>query len=64
MLTVTADSPPKRYRAVDIQLTVSGADDRTYTISPALIAAVARRTTDETIDSTLIGEESMVWRLR
>lgn len=51
VLTVTSDTQPKRYAAVEIDLTLTVDGEREYTISPALIAAVARRTTDETIDS-------------
>lgn len=51
VLTVTSDTQPQRYAAVEIDLTLTVDDEREYTISPALIAVVARRTTDETIDS-------------
>ena len=51
VLTPTTDTQPQRYAAVEIELTLTVSDDREYTISPALIAAVARRTTDGTIDS-------------
>jgi DNA-binding MarR family transcriptional regulator len=51
VLTVTSDTQPKRYAAVEIDLTLTVDGEREYTITPALIAAVARRTTDETIDS-------------
>ena len=51
VLTPTADSQPQRYAAVEIKLTLTTNDDREYTISPALIAAVARRATNDTIDS-------------
>jgi DNA-binding MarR family transcriptional regulator len=51
VLTHTADGQPQRYGAVEIELTLTTNDDREYTISPALIAAVARRPTDDTIDS-------------
>lgn len=51
VLTVTSDTQPQRYAAVEIDLTLTVAGEREYTISPALIAAVARRTTDETIDT-------------
>jgi DNA-binding MarR family transcriptional regulator len=51
VLTTTSDTQPQRYAAVDIELTLTVEDGREYTISPALIAAVARRTTNDTIDS-------------
>jgi DNA-binding MarR family transcriptional regulator len=51
VLASTTDSPPQRYAAVEIELTLTVDGDREYTISPALIAAVARRATDDTIDS-------------
>ena len=51
VLTPTTDSQPQRYAAVEIELTLTIDGDREYTISPALIAAVARRATDDTIDS-------------
>jgi DNA-binding MarR family transcriptional regulator len=51
VLTPTTDSQPRRYEAVEIELTLTVDGDREYTISPALIAAVARRATDDTIDS-------------
>ena len=51
VLTPTTDTQPQRYAAVEIELTLTVNGDREYTISPALIAAVARRATDETIDS-------------
>lgn len=51
VLTPTTDSQPRRYEAVEIELTLTVDGGREYTISPALIAAVARRTTDDTIDS-------------
>jgi DNA-binding MarR family transcriptional regulator len=51
VLTPTADTQPQKYAAVEIELTLTVDDDRKYTISPALIAAVARRATDDTIDS-------------
>jgi DNA-binding MarR family transcriptional regulator len=51
VLTPTTDSQPQRYAAVEIELTLTVDGDREYTISPALIAAVARRATDDTIDS-------------
>jgi DNA-binding MarR family transcriptional regulator len=51
VLASTTDTPPQRYAAIEIELTLTVDGDREYTISPALIAAVARRTTDDTIDS-------------
>jgi DNA-binding MarR family transcriptional regulator len=51
VLASTTDTPPQRYAAVEIELTLTVDGDREYTISPVLIAAVARRTTDDTIDS-------------
>ncbi|RJT04744.1 winged helix-turn-helix transcriptional regulator [Halococcus sp. IIIV-5B] len=51
VLTPTTDTQPQRYAAVGIELTLTVDGDREYTISPALVAAVARRATDETIDS-------------
>jgi DNA-binding MarR family transcriptional regulator len=51
VLTTTSDTQPQRYAAVEIELTLTVEDGREYTISPALIAAVARRTTNDTIDS-------------
>ena len=51
VLTSTTDTQPQQYAAVEIELTLTINDDREYTISPALIAAVARRATDDTIDS-------------
>lgn len=51
VLTPTADTQPQKYAAVEIELTLTTDDNREYTISPALIAAVARRATDDTINS-------------
>jgi DNA-binding MarR family transcriptional regulator len=51
VLTSTTDTQPQRYAAVEIELTLTLDGEREYTISPALIAAVARRATDDTIDS-------------
>ena len=51
VLTPTTDTQPQRYAAVEIELTLTIDGNREYTISPALVAAVARRATDETIDS-------------
>jgi DNA-binding transcriptional ArsR family regulator len=51
VLTGTSETQPQRYEAVEIDLTLTVDDDTEYTISPALIEAVARRVTDDTIDS-------------
>ena len=51
VLTPTSDSQPQRYAASEIELTLTINDNHEYTISPALITAVARRATDDTIDS-------------
>ena len=51
VLTSTSDTQPQRVTAVEIELTLTADNRREYTISPALVAAVARRATDETIDS-------------
>jgi DNA-binding MarR family transcriptional regulator len=51
VLTGVADAQPREYAAAEIELTLTVDGDRKYTISPALIEAVARRATDETIDS-------------
>lgn len=51
VLTTTSDTQPQRYAAVEIELTLAVEDGREYTISPALIAAVAQRAPDDTIDS-------------
>lgn len=52
VLEVTHDERPRRYAAREIDLTVTAADgERTYTITPALIEAVGRRTTDDDIDT-------------
>ena len=51
VLTSTSDTQPQRYTAVGIELTLTADNKREYTISPALVAAVARRATNETIDS-------------
>jgi len=51
LLTTATDTQPRQYAAVEIELTLTIDSDREYTISPALIEAVARRATDETIDS-------------
>jgi DNA-binding MarR family transcriptional regulator len=51
VLTATSDTQPQQYAAVEIELTLAVEDGREYTISPTLIAAVAQRATDDTIDS-------------
>lgn len=52
LLEVTRDEQPRTYEARPIELTVqSPVQDREYTISPALIDAVGRRTTDDDIDT-------------
>ncbi|WP_276256297.1 DUF7437 domain-containing protein [Halomontanus rarus] len=52
ILEVTTDEQPRTYAAHDIDLTVTDADGtHEYTITPALIDAVARRTTDDDIDT-------------
>jgi hypothetical protein len=49
---VTHDEQPRRYAAREIDLTVTtAADDREYTITPALIDAVGRRETNGDIDT-------------
>ena len=52
VLEATADEQPRTYVASEIDLTVTAADGtREYTITPALIDAVGRRTTDDDIDT-------------
>ncbi|WP_323174726.1 ArsR family transcriptional regulator [Natrialba sp. PRR66] len=52
VLEATTDEQPRTYVARDIDLTVTAADGtREYTITPALIDAVGRRTTDDDIDT-------------
>ncbi|ELY49675.1 DUF7437 domain-containing protein [Natronorubrum bangense] len=52
VIEATTDEQPRVYVARDINLTVTAADDaREYTITPALIDAIARRTTDDNIDT-------------
>lgn len=52
VIEATTDEQPRVYVARDINLTVTAADDaREYTITPALIDAIARRTTDDDIDT-------------
>ncbi|MFC7236948.1 ArsR family transcriptional regulator [Saliphagus sp. GCM10025317] len=52
VLEATTDEQPRRYVARDIDLTVTAADGtREYTITPALIDAVGRRTADDDIDT-------------
>ncbi|ELY35384.1 winged helix-turn-helix domain-containing protein [Natronorubrum tibetense] len=52
VIEATTDEQPRVYVARDINLTVTAVDDaREYTITPALIDAIARRTTDDDIDT-------------
>jgi DNA-binding transcriptional ArsR family regulator len=52
VIKANSDSQPRTYEAVEIDLTLTTVKgDREYTITPALIHAVARRATNETIDS-------------
>lgn len=52
VIKMATDEQPRVYVARDIDLTVTAADGaREYTITPALIDAVARRTTDDNIDT-------------
>ena len=52
VIEVKRTDQPRTYVACEIDLTLSAVDgDREYTITPALVDAVARRTTDEDIDT-------------
>ncbi|WP_256290844.1 DUF7437 domain-containing protein [Halobellus inordinatus] len=52
VIEATTDEQPRVYVARDINLTVTAADGaREYTITPVLIDAIARRTTDDDIDT-------------
>ncbi len=52
VLKQTSDDQPRTFVAREIHLTVTDAvDDHEYTITPALIDAVGRRTTDDDIDT-------------
>jgi len=52
VIEATTDEQPRVYVARDINLTVTATDGaREYTITPALIDAIARRTTDDDIDT-------------
>ncbi|UIP00977.1 helix-turn-helix domain-containing protein [Halobaculum sp. CBA1158] len=52
VIEATTDEQPRAYVARDIDLTVTAGDGvREYTITPVLIDAVARRTTDDDIDT-------------
>lgn len=52
LIEVTREEQPRTYAAREIDLTVTAADeDREYTITPALIDAVGRRTADDDIDT-------------
>ncbi|AGB15459.1 putative transcriptional regulator [Halovivax ruber XH-70] len=50
VVEVADDEQPRHYAAREIDLTVTAADDRTYTITPSLVDAVGRRETDDDID--------------
>lgn len=52
LIRSTTDEQPRSYEAREIDLTVTDADgSREYTITPLLIDAVGRRTTDDDIDA-------------
>ncbi|TYT60289.1 DUF7437 domain-containing protein [Natrialba swarupiae] len=52
VLEATTDDQPRTYVARDIDLTITAAEGtREYTITPVLIDAVGRRTTDDDIDT-------------
>jgi len=52
VIEATTDEQPRVYVAREIDLTVTAAEGaREYTITPALIDAIARRTTDDDIDT-------------
>ncbi|MGQ3330802.1 DUF7437 domain-containing protein [Halorubrum sp. FL23] len=51
VVEVTDDEQPRQYAAREIDLTVTQAGDREYTITPALIDAVGRRETNANIDT-------------
>jgi len=52
VVEVTQDEQPRRYAALEIDLTVTtAAGDREYTITPAFIDAVGRRETNADIDT-------------
>ena len=52
VVEMTHDEQPRRYAAREINLTVTtAADDREYTITPALIDAVGRREASDDIDT-------------
>lgn len=52
VIEATTDEQPRRYAAREVDLTVTAADGaREYTITPTLIDAVGRRTTDDDIDT-------------
>lgn len=50
LIEATTAEQPHRYAAVDVELTLTSADTE-YTITPALIDAVGRRTADDDIDA-------------
>lgn len=59
VIEAISEEQPRRYVAREIDLTVTAADGaREYTITPALIDAVARRGTDDDID-TYIGRHGI-----
>ncbi|MFP8890817.1 helix-turn-helix domain-containing protein [Natrialbaceae archaeon A-CW2] len=51
IVEMTYDGQPRRYTAREIDLTVTDADGREYTIAPALIDAVGRRETNGDVDT-------------
>lgn len=52
LLEVTRETQPRAYTAREIDLTVTAAENgREYTITPILVDAVGRRTSDEDIDT-------------
>jgi DNA-binding MarR family transcriptional regulator len=51
VVEVTHDGQPRRFAAREIDLTVTTAGEREYTITPALIDAVGRRETNADMDT-------------
>ena len=51
IVEMTDDGQPRRYTAREIDLTVTDADGREYTITPALIDAVGRREANGDVDT-------------
>lgn len=52
VVEATGEAQPRTYVAREIDLTVTtAAGDREYTITPALVAAVGRRTVDDDVDT-------------